>query len=271
MSQGVLRILTAVVGIPVLIGATYAGSFWFGAVIGVIALLAAVEVGRLMEASDAKPVLIPGLIVCAAILSRPWFAYWDVVALLVSTMILLSTPGLKGDKPAMRLASTALMVVYPTWLLSFAVSIREGVGLTLEGSQGFWLTVMFFVMIWASDTFAYYTGRFVGRTPFFEAISPKKTWEGFWGGVAGTFLAGALLKQLQLPFLTWTDTAILALICGVLGPVGDLAESRLKRSAFAKDSGSLLPGHGGLLDRFDAMIVCAPLVWLYLAYLSAVR
>ena len=271
MSQGVLRILTALVGIPALLAAIYAGSYWFGIVVGVIALVAAYEVGKLLESTGAKPVMLAGLALGALILARPWFLYWDAIATIVFTATVLATPGLRGERPAERLAATVLMAAYPVWLLSFLILIREGAGIRVDSSQALWLTVMLFVVIWAADTFAYYTGRLIGRTPFFPAVSPKKTWEGFFGGVVGAALAGALIKQLQLPFLGWTDTILIILICGVIGPVGDLAESRLKRSAAAKDSGSLLPGHGGMLDRFDAMIVCAPLVWLYLAYLSDLR
>lgn len=271
MSQGSLRIITAVLGIPVLLGAVYIGGMWFGAVIGLIALLSAVEMSRMLSASGAKPVLASGLLLGALVLARLWFPYWEAAVALVSALTVLATPGLRGDQPALRLSSTALMVVYPVWLFSFLILIREGVSMHLEDMQAVWLTVMFFITIWAADTFAYYTGRLIGKAPFFPSISPKKTWEGFWGGVVGAALAGGLVKQILLPFLNWTDALMIVLICGVVGPVGDLVESRLKRSAQTKDSGSLLPGHGGFLDRFDAMIVCAPLVWLYLAYLSGVR
>jgi phosphatidate cytidylyltransferase len=271
MSQGLLRVLTAVVGIPVLIGAAYVGSYWFGLVVAIIALVGVIEISRMLEPTGSGPVLSAALVLSALVIGRLWLPYWEAGMILVASLTILSTPGLRGSRPAERLAATGFVVVYPAWLLSFVVLVREGTGLTVTGVQGFWLTVMFFIMIWASDTFAYYTGRLVGRTPFFPAISPKKTWEGFLGGVAGTALAGGLIKQIQLPFLNWTDTILLILICAVIGPVGDLVESRIKRSVQAKDSGGLLPGHGGLLDRFDAMIVCAPLVWLYLAYLSGVR
>jgi phosphatidate cytidylyltransferase len=271
MSQGTLRILTAVVGIPALLAAVYAGTYWFGIVVGLIALVSAYEMGKLLESMDAGPVMLSGHLLSALVVARPWFPYWDAAAVLVFSATVLVTPVLRGDRPAQRLAATSLMVGYPVWLLSFLILIREGYGFQVESDQAFWLTVMFFVMIWASDTFAYYTGRLIGRTPFFPSISPKKTWEGFWGGIVGTVLAGALIKQFQLPFLNWTDTAIIVLICGVIAPVGDLVESRLKRSAETKDSGAILPGHGGILDRFDAMIACAPLVWFYLAYLSGIR
>jgi len=271
MSQGLLRILTAVVGIPIFVGAVYLGGYWFGGIIALVALVAAIEMAGLLKAGGAEPLPVPGLVLGALLLLRFWLPLWEPALLFVAAAMILATPGLRGDRPANRLAATGMMVVYPAWLLSFVTAIREGIGFEVGGEEAMWLTIMFLVMIWSSDTFAYYTGRTIGRTPFFPAISPKKTWEGFAGGVVGTALVGGLLKQFALPFINWSDATILILICGVLGPVGDLAESRLKRSVEAKDSGALLPGHGGLLGRFDSMIVCAPLVWLFLAYLSSIR
>ncbi len=271
MSQGLLRVLTAVVGIPIFVGGVYLGGYWFGGIIALVALVSAIEMADLLKAGGSEPLVAPGLVLGAILLLRFWVPLWEPAVILLAAAIILATPGLRGDRPVDRLAATGMMVIYPAWLLSFVTAIREGVGLEIDGQEAMWLTIMFLVMIWSSDTFAYYTGRMVGRTPFFPAISPKKTWEGFVGGAVGTALAGALIKQVALPFLNWTDAVILILICGVLGPVGDLAESRMKRSVEAKDSGSLLPGHGGLLDRFDSMIVCAPLVWLFLAYLSSLQ
>ncbi|HMB91293.1 MAG TPA: phosphatidate cytidylyltransferase, partial [Rhodothermales bacterium] len=113
---------------------------------------------------------------------------------------------------------------------------------------------------------AYYTGKSIGKTPLAPSISPKKTWEGAIGGGIGAVLAAVVLKLTLLGFLAWPHVIVMALICGVVSQVGDLMESRIKRSVGAKDSGTLLPGHGGMLDRFDAMILAVPLVFLYLRY-----
>ncbi|HEY6106973.1 MAG TPA: phosphatidate cytidylyltransferase, partial [Anaeromyxobacteraceae bacterium] len=114
---------------------------------------------------------------------------------------------------------------------------------------------------WANDTFAYFAGSLFGRHRLLERVSPQKTWEGFAGGALGS-VAGALAVRALLlgPVPLW---AALAVAAGgaVLGPLGDLAESMLKRAAGVKDSGRLIPGHGGLLDRIDALLFVAP--WVY--------
>lgn len=115
--------------------------------------------------------------------------------------------------------------------------------------------------IWINDTMAYLVGSFIGKTPF-SKISPKKTWEGTIGGallcVVVISLTGYLLKYYTLLDWVWISS-----ICAVFGTLGDLMESKLKRIAGVKDSGSLMPGHGGFLDRFDSLLIAAPFVWLY--------
>lgn len=118
-------------------------------------------------------------------------------------------------------------------------------------------------MLWASDTGAYLFGRKLGSHKLFERHSPKKTWEGFFGGVLTSVLVSFIISLFfkEIPFLVWGGMAVLIVSFGTLG---DLVESMLKRSLDAKDSGSLLPGHGGLLDRFDGLLIAAPIVYAYL-------
>jgi phosphatidate cytidylyltransferase len=136
--------------------------------------------------------------------------------------------------------------------------------------DAFILTVVLFLIGWATDTFAYYVGRSIGKRPLAPAVSPKKTWEGAIGGTLGALLAGVLLKLSILPFINWVHVLVLTLIVAVVGQLGDLAESRMKRAAGVKDSGRLLPGHGGMLDRFDALILAAPAAYLYLRYVAGI-
>jgi len=132
------------------------------------------------------------------------------------------------------------------------VALREGAGWQ-------WV-VLLFVVTWANDTLAYFTGRFLGKHPLAPRISPKKTWEGFWGGAAGSVVGALVVKALFLPRLSIPAAVLVGAGAAVLGPLGDLSESMLKRAAGVKDSGKLLPGHGGLLDRIDAVLLVAP--WL---------
>ena len=137
----------------------------------------------------------------------------------------------------------------------------------LEGNHP-WLLASVFILIWTSDTFAYLSGRFLGKNKLFERISPKKTWEGFLGGLLFT-VAAAIILAYYLDFLStgaWIGLGILVAICGTLG---DLFESAIKRNFKVKDSGSFIPGHGGILDRIDSLLLVLPLAYLYLSIIYA--
>jgi phosphatidate cytidylyltransferase len=149
-------------------------------------------------------------------------------------------------------ASGLLLVAFP---LSFAVRL-DGLG-----GAGPRLLLFALVITWAGDTVAYFAGRAIGRHPFAPALSPKKTWEGAVAGFAGSLLVG-------YAFSWWLHASVphllaMAGVGNVAGQVGDLVESAYKRSAGVKDSGALLPGHGGVLDRIDALILAIPAVWYY--------
>ena len=160
------------------------------------------------------------------------------------------------------LAHLLLGLVYvgvPFLLLLVVASMTPGLGYDYR------LPLGFFFLLWMSDTSAYAFGRLWGRTKIFPRHSPKKSWEGFGGAIVCTVALGFFLEQFwpQHGFHWW----IMGLIVSVFGLYGDLAESMLKRSADAKDSGSILPGHGGMLDRFDGMLVALPVVVFYLLLL----
>ena len=133
-----------------------------------------------------------------------------------------------------------------------------------------------FILIWTNDTFAYIVGKSIGRTKLFERISPKKTIEGFLGGILFAVLAGYLISKYYIKanaqfsdrsILIWTTIAV---IVGVIGTIGDLIESKFKRIAGVKDSGSIMPGHGGILDRLDSVIFVAPIIFLFYQILNYV-
>ncbi|MFH6971626.1 phosphatidate cytidylyltransferase [Flavobacterium petrolei] len=133
-----------------------------------------------------------------------------------------------------------------------------------------------FILIWTNDTFAYIVGKSIGRTKLFEKISPKKTIEGFLGGILFAILAGYLISKYYIKanpefsersILIWTSIAV---IVGIAGTIGDLIESKFKRIAGVKDSGSIMPGHGGILDRLDSVIFVAPIIFLFYQILNYV-
>ena len=126
---------------------------------------------------------------------------------------------------------------------------------------------MLFAMIWTADTFAYFVGVRWGKHPLAFAISPKKTWEGFVAGLIGTILVAALFRVFYFKsLLGWSEAVLLAVFVAVIALASDLVESLIKRGANAKDSSQLLPGHGGLLDRFDSFLLAAPFYYYYFAF-----
>lgn len=174
------------------------------------------------------------------------------------------------ERPFDSLAHTFFSILYtavPISMFPFASFNREGLAplvpmAGVEFSPG--LLIGFFLLLWTNDTGAYLVGSSVGRHRLFERISPKKSWEGFFGGMILTLLVARNFSG----WLGVTDTngwMIIALIISIAGTLGDLLESMLKRSLGVKDSGTIMPGHGGFLDRFDSTVMAFPLVYLYLA------
>ncbi|MCG7856344.1 phosphatidate cytidylyltransferase [Flavihumibacter sp.] len=124
------------------------------------------------------------------------------------------------------------------------------------------LPMLIIFSIWINDTMAYIVGSLIGKTPL-SAISPKKTWEGTIGGIMLSVLVMAIISYTTNYFYSLTHSVIIALIAAVFGTFGDLLESKIKRMANVKDSGSFMPGHGGFLDRFDSILLATPFVWIY--------
>jgi phosphatidate cytidylyltransferase len=125
------------------------------------------------------------------------------------------------------------------------------------------IIISIFILIWTNDTFAYIVGKSIGKTKLFESISPKKTIEGFFGGAVFAIIAGILISIYYLPMSLFYWVSI-ALLVSVFGTIGDLVESKFKRIAVVKDSGTIMPGHGGILDRLDSVIFVAPFIYLFL-------
>src|SRR5690625_32658 len=267
VSNALQRVLTAVIGIPLVIGIMYAGGWWFGILVAAAAVLAQHEFYQLARRTGARPYVIAGLLAGAAVVLT-WFAgLFVIVAGATFVGVVLALPfTLEREQPILDVSVTIAGIVYPSLLLGAAVALRNAEGIDVGNVEAFWLTLTVVLMVWASDTFAYFTGRSFGKRPLAPKVSPKKTWEGTLGGAAGSLLVGIVLAATVVDMLSGFDIVMLAVICGGLSQVGDLAESRLKRSVGAKDSGTVLPGHGGLLDRLDALIIAMPLAYLYLVF-----
>jgi phosphatidate cytidylyltransferase len=254
---------TALVGGLALIAMTWVGGWGFAGFMAALALLAQREVFNLF-ASDGKAPgnLLAALTGMALVLGPVWPpAWWLAVPLGIGSLswFFLRRP---HPKSLAALAGAVVGLVYPGAFLAALVAVR------LAGPSVAWdpfvVTMGLFLLTWMADTAAYYAGRTLGRHPLAPLISPKKTWEGAAGGLLGCMALALGMAVWWGGSLAMPHWLALGGIVGIVGPAGDLFESALKRAAGVKDSGSVLPGHGGMLDRFDALIFVAPLAAAYL-------
>ena len=244
---------------------------------GVIILAGAqFEYYTLIKNSGAKPKMILGMLtsIAAYILSTLIASglleakYIAILALFMLTALITELYG-KEEKPFDTLAHTFFPVLYiglPLCLFPFAAFSHTGLSTLLSHNCGDFspgVIIGFFALIWANDTGAYLAGIAFGRHKLFERISPKKTWEGFVGGVLLAAVVGWLLSG-WLGVVSDIHWIAIALIVSVIGTYGDLVESMLKRSVGVKDSGSIMPGHGGFLDRFDSALLAFPAAYLFI-------
>lgn len=161
-----------------------------------------------------------------------------------------------------RAANTLLGIVLIPWSLAHLINIR------LMEPYGEYFVYILFITVWATDTGAYFTGRFLGKHKLNKEVSPKKTWEGAIGGTILGMAAALFCWDLFFPwYITAAQAALIGLLVSLLGQISDLAQSVLKRSAGVKDSSNLLPGHGGFFDRFDAFLLSAPVLYYVLLYI----
>jgi phosphatidate cytidylyltransferase len=270
MSNLLQRVLAALVAAPLALGAAWLGGWAFAALVAAVALAAQAEVYGLLRKSGAQPLHWLGLGLGALAVLWPRVPAAGPLLVVGVLVVLFAALARVRAQPILDVAGTLFGVVYPPLLLSFGLVLREAEGPFLDPRDGFWLTAAVLVSVWGADTFAYAAGRLFGRHPLFPRVSPKKTWEGAAGGLLGAFAVLAAFKLAALDGLGWADVAVLALCAGVAGPLGDLAESLFKRAAGVKDSGNLLPGHGGMLDRIDAACVTVPLAALYLDHVAGI-
>ena len=266
------RILTAVCGLPLVLWLVYAGGWHFGFAISLTALVSWLEYCRMLRQIELHPWQSLGILysfllpLCVWLGNSQEMVFFLVVLFLVNGARLVVQAA--SFSPADAFA-TVFGVMYVPLLLAFFVALRmylpENAVLPaapfLSHCAGY--VYLSFIGTWASDTFAYFIGSRWGRRKLCPEISPGKTVEGALGGLAGTLLVvgwlGSAFAGLQLE-----QALLLGCLIGVAAPVGDLVESRLERYAGVKDSGAILPGHGGMLDRIDSLLFVLPVVYFYI-------
>lgn len=266
------RVLTALILVPVVLILVFLGPGWqwlFTLAVAVVAAAAAWEFAGLAEKSGAQPPRVAVVLAVLALFALNAYRPSQLAAILgiLSLALLLYCTFFRPVDQMLADASTA---IFGFFYAGFTLTALPAL---IEETNGPSLVAFLLCVVWAGDIAALYTGRAWGRHKLAPGLSPNKTWEGTLGSVAGSLLVtGALLALAHLLSAQWDSVLLsypediwywltLALVVNIAAQVGDLAESALKRSAGVKDSGTLLPGHGGVLDRIDALLIAAPALW----------
>ncbi|MCA1621096.1 MAG: phosphatidate cytidylyltransferase [Acidobacteria bacterium] len=284
------RLVTAAIALPVLIASIIFPplKILFVVIAAAAVVVALYEFWFLAKRVGAKPDVVVGYAAVAALFVIFFFGQPELVFLYVPLLVAmlvgaaLAAEMLRGapfDKMMLSVGATVLGVLYVAFLGGHLLAVRTGFTQVFPPEAGYWvgeslidktlsthLLAYFFLVLMGSDTGAYYTGRAFGRHKLAPGVSPGKTWEGAAGGMAASLVAAALAHYWFFPELGLGAALGLAAVMNVLGVVGDLTESALKRGSNAKDAAQILPGHGGLLDRLDSLLFNAPLIYYFSLY-----
>jgi phosphatidate cytidylyltransferase len=260
------RVITSVIGLLILVSVVYFGNpliFWL--VVSSVIVIGMLEFYKIIQAKDMPVYTLPGVLLgwLLSLVPLASISFADVtltgftISLIVLSLFLYALLTKRPlEESILALATTVFGIFYVSWLLSHLIFIRKL-------PYGLQFVFYLLLIVWSGDTGAYYAGSFFGKHKLAEIISPKKTFEGAVGGTAASILASVIAKLTFLPLLSYLHCVVLALLLAIIAQLGDLCESMLKRAAEVKDSGTILPGHGGILDRLDGVMFAAPVLYYY--------
>lgn len=259
------RIITGILGAAFIIAGVCFGPWTYFVIFIIICFFTLLEFYKLTLTNVALPERVVALLTGVLIYVLSFLVeirsveakYYFLIFPAMALIFILKLYNKRDTKPFTNLAFTVLGIVYiavPVSLLNYAVFDR--------GHYNFEVILGILLILWASDTGAYFAGTYLGKNKLFRRISPKKTWEGFAGGAALAliFAYGMSRYTNSLSVTAWLLVGVIIIVAGVFG---DLVESQLKRSIEIKDSGNVLPGHGGFLDRFDGLLITAPFLVVF--------
>jgi len=266
------RILTAIVALPILLFTVWSSFPYYFVILSTIAILLALgEFYALATKARCKPQIVTGfcaalVVVASFVFEEPLLTVTALIAVAIAALVsAVFRPG-ELKESLVSVSSTVFGVIYIALLASCLVGVRmisDTRFATPVSHLASKALTMFFAIVILTDTGAYYTGRTIGRHKLAPRISPGKTIEGAIGGLVMGTLAGYVSKLTFFPEIQTAHCLILGAVIAIVGQIGDLAESLLKRGSDVKDSGRLLPGHGGILDRIDSILFSAPVLYFY--------
>ena len=268
------RITTSFLFLPALVVIAREGGIYYLVLIELGIGIGTVEFFAMLEARKLAPYKTLGTF-CALLLGLTAFHQSYLFTYLVLTILLLALSiselsRARNEQAINHISATIFGAMYVGWLMSHLVLLRElpyAMGQIYSAGTGY--ALLPFVLTWSCDTTAYLFGIRFGRHKLLPRISPGKSWEGAVAGGCFAVVAAFVYQQRYAHFLSWFDCVMLGLLTGVLAQVGDLVESLLKRDAELKDVSGTIPGHGGVLDRFDSLLFTAPMVYYYLRFFAA--
>ncbi|MDR8393086.1 phosphatidate cytidylyltransferase [Aliifodinibius sp. S!AR15-10] len=266
MSELSKRVLFGVPAAALFIYLTWLGGWYFHIPMILVGMMVVKETLLLFRTSGQEPNPYFPYSIALWVLLLPVLPHAPQIGLILLLLIMLLQLPKPSEQNIRTLGSTLFAGLYgPLGILTFLYIRFQAIP-----EEGFMLALSLLLMVWGNDVFAYFGGKAFGKHKMAPVISPKKTWEGFISGILGA-LAGFAICIYLIPFqlpLTLMQGIPAVILISVFGPAGDLSASKLKRASHVKDTSNILPGHGGFLDRFDALILAAPAFYLYLYFLK---
>lgn len=275
----IVRALSGAVLLAIVVAAAWFGENSYGALLFTIVVVGVWEFYRLAEAKGIEPQRWLGLLTSVTLFMAAFSSkivynvYFGAITWVAVVALLLLIPAIfvvevfrNRQQPMLNIATTLMGVIYVALPMSMLLYIPS----FIAGSSAWRPEVFLFYLflVWGNDVFAYLVGILFGKHKMCVRLSPKKSWEGFFGGVAGSLAMGVLGAYVVGGSVAmWLGLALVVSLTSVLG---DLVESMFKREVGVKDSGNIMPGHGGMLDRFDALILSAPFAFVYLLFVMLI-
>lgn len=271
ISNTTTRVLVSIIAIPLIVLASYFGSYYFLIFTMVIGLFSFYEFSGMVKKNIADVNFLFGFLIVGFIIANQFFNLIEFISLffiVIPSLLLIELFRNKGSV-VKNLGVTILGISYIGLFSSSLLAIREFYPKTNDlYLQGGFVIISILASIWVCDSAAFFGGTAFGKHKLFPRVSPNKSWEGALFGFIFAIITMLIAKLIVLDFISWVDVTVLGIIVGILGQLGDLVESSFKRDAAVKDSSSIIPGHGGIFDRFDSLLFSAPVIWLYLKYFS---
>lgn len=263
------RVIVSLIAIPFILISCYFGGLLFLALILGIGLTAWYEFDAMAKNKNSSALTVTGFIAVALIICDAYFRFAELRILIYFIIIALFIVELFRNRGSAiyNLGATLIGILYIGLFAGTIVEIREFFAESPDSyNQGGFLIISVLASIWVCDSAAFFVGSAIGKHKMFPRVSPKKSWEGAIAGFLFSIAAMIAAKYIILDVLSLTDAVIIGVIVGTIGQIGDLVESLLKRDAGVKDSSNLIPGHGGIFDRFDSLLLTSPAVYLFLYY-----